>query len=379
MNDYNQILNITTNNNENPFNINMELSLNKIFDNNKKLYAIDISQYIMYDNTQEYYLNSLNNQYNIKFKFNNKGNFKKINNTNYFNMGKFSLVYIINHISGPFIKSEYKNKNLILKIFDTDIDTFINKYKNDMKNKILSKYLPDIMYYGLIFCNKSNINLNLVYIIEPLYDNSIIYRSITNKITFLKNILIMLNDFNNNLKILNDFKLENISIKEDLSVIIIDYDETTIDDTLKCYTYLSYDLKNMIISNIINYNEIKDVIYNISLVLLILQLFNDNINNNFQFIMFIKKNILKNNQLHTDIHINIDLNCNIHFINFLNLFPYDIDTLLYNKITKKGLLVDDKPSINELLDLINNIINKLNYQHNKLFNKLGNIIKQICC
>ena len=70
------------------------------------------------------------------------------------NKGNSSVIYQIKALKYDY--NRYDNSKLILKILgNIDINEFINKYKNDLKNLDIKDNLVDILYYGKIYINEN--------------------------------------------------------------------------------------------------------------------------------------------------------------------------------------------------------------------------------
>jgi hypothetical protein len=103
-------------------------------------------------------------------------------------------------------------------------------------------YLPKIYYYGILSTNDSKMTFN--YTITKLYydfntdeitDKIIIPPILSNKdkFVFLYNNIVMLNDLNQENYIHFDYKIQNIGFEienDDIKVILIDYDEKTLQE-----------------------------------------------------------------------------------------------------------------------------------------------------
>jgi len=232
---------------------------------------------------------------------------------------------------------------------------FIDKYQSDLNISInTKKYFIDVLIYGNIKKNGKN----FAYFIVPNYNTDRLllnnFSSIEKKKSLI-NTIKMLQLFNNNNKFIDDLKIANISIDNNLEPVLIDYDINTIQDRPSDifgeYKYSYYNEAA---------NRYKtDKIYHILLSQMIYQFYYLGEYKNFEKIKETFDNLFTDKVGSLKISKVPDLSI-FHELNEKSVFIGQ-DKLLYDETTGKGLLCDKYDnilSLDEVLLKLKNIMDK---------------------
>ena len=186
--------------------------------------------------------------------------------------GSFTAVYKIKDNNKTINDPNVEDNIYILRLTIQDNNTHMyDNPKIHKEYKLFNNYLPKIYYYGILYANDSKMTFN--YTITKLYydfsidenTNQIIIPPILSnkdKFVFLYNNIVMLNDLNQYNYIHFDYKIQNIGFEienDDIKVILIDYDEKTLQE-------LSSDNPNFKLDENTGYIYFENITYTPALI-----------------------------------------------------------------------------------------------------------------
>ena len=291
----------------------------------------------------------------LSINFVDSENIQEIDGNKFFARGASTAIYKIKIKIKTTLINLYTDEVLIMRLIEKKEDIiesylrqYIDKYQSDLNiSSDTKKYFIDVLFYGTI---KKNGKI-FAYFIVPNYNTD---KLLLNKLSSIEkkkcliNTIKMLQLFNNKNKFIDDLKIVNISIDNNLEPVLIDYDINTIQDRP---------------SNIIGeyqhsyYNELAnryktDKIYHILLSQMIYQFYYLGQYKNFEEIKEKFDNLFTNKvKVGSQKILKVP---NVSIFNELNEKSIFIgqDKLLYDKNTDKGLLCDKYDNILSLDEVL---------------------------
>ena len=288
-------------------------------------------------------------------------NTQEIDGNKFFARGGLTAIYKIKIKTN--LINLYTDEVLIMRLMEKNEDIiesyltqFINKYQSDLNISIYTKkYFIDILFYGTI---KKNGKI-FAYFIVPNYNTD---RLLLNNLSSIEkkksliNTITMLQLFNNKNKFIDDLKIVNISIDNNLEPVLIDYDYDTIRDIP--FQYLIGEYQHSYYNESANRYK-TDKIYHILLSQMIYQFYYLGQYTKFEEIKETFDNLFTKKVGSQKISKVPDLSI-FHELNEKSVFIGQ-DKLLYDENTGKGLLCDKYDnilSLDEVLLKLNTIIDK---------------------
>lgn len=225
----------------NPFELDLKLSQNGGIGNLPRITLNEIqnvkNEYLVgYDKQNEKHL----------FKFDHEINNKKIldetNNTpisQYLGAGAFNAVMAVKYLNIDLDQLVIKIIHLPVSTYDSDVESFINKYKED--KILLPKNVPSIFFYGSILNNQTDYlpisrselgpeyetEYKLFYVMTKLYNTKFSLFNFNNRKIILEKLINCLHYLHSKFYYVYDLKLDNIAVKDNLDIVFIDYDVQT--------------------------------------------------------------------------------------------------------------------------------------------------------
>jgi len=172
--------------------------------------------------------------------------------------GTFTAVYKIKDNNSSINDPNVKNNIYILRLTTQDENRHMyDNSKIQKEYRLFNKYLPSVYYYGNFIASNNHIyyyTITKLYNDFPVINDELIIPKIlsnTDKFVFLYNNIVMLNDLSKYNYTHFDYKIENVGFEienNDIKVILIDYDESTLQELTQDNSNFVLDYNNNVVS-----------------------------------------------------------------------------------------------------------------------------------